>query len=354
MRLGHDFRRTIPVALAWLLLGGHWAGAAEPILLAEFIYEAPPTPSCHASTIAQTPSGLVAAWFGGAAEGKADVGIWLARQRDGKWSAPIEVANGVQDADTRFPCWNPVLFQAPAGKLLLFYKVGPSPSRWWGMMMTSSDDGQTWSKPRRLPEGILGPIKDKPVLLADGTLLCGSSTEDQGWRLHMEWTKDWGETWARTEALNDGKSWSAIQPTILDHGERGIQILCRTKQQRIAESWSRDGGHTWSPLAAIEALPNPNSGIDAMTLRDGRSLLVYNHTIRGRSPLNIAVSEDGKTWKAGPVLEDEAGEYSYPAVILTRDGLVHATYTWKRQRIKHVVIEPARIEPKDLKDATGK
>jgi predicted neuraminidase len=354
MRCGQRLRRPALLALAYFLFTVHGAAAAEPVLLAEFIYDTPPTPSCHASAIAQTPSGLVAAWFGGAAEGKSDVGIWLARQRAGKWSAPLEVANGVQaDAETRFPCWNPALFQAPSGPLLLFYKVGPSPGRWWGMIKMSSDDGQTWSKPRRLPEGILGPIKDKPVLLADGTILCGSSTEDQGWRLHMEWTKDMGDTWARTEPLNDGKVFSAIQPTILDHGERGIQILCRTKQQRIAESWSRDGGRTWTALAPT-ALPNPNSGIDAVMLKDGRSLLVYNHSTRRRSPLNIAISDDGKMWKAGPVLEQEAGEYSYPAVIQTNDGLVHATYTWKRQRIKHVVIEPAKIELMDLAEAGGK
>jgi predicted neuraminidase len=334
------------------------ATAADPTLSAEFIYDAPPpTPSCHASTLAQTPASLVAAWFGGSAEGKPDVSIWLSRQRGGKWSAPIEVASGVQDDQTRFPCWNPVLFQAPAPGplLLLFYKVGPSPSRWWGMLITSTDEGQTWSKPRRLPDGILGPIKDKPVLLADETLLCGSSTEDHGWRLDMEWTKDWGQTWQKTDALNDGVTWSAIQPTILDHGENGggIQILCRTRQQRIAESWSRDGGRTWTPLAAIAALPNPNSGIDAVQLKDGRSLVVYNHAMRGRSPLNVAVSGDGKVWKAAAVLEQEPGEYSYPAVIQTADGQVHITYTWKRQRIKHVVIDPAKIEPKDLPHADG-
>jgi predicted neuraminidase len=91
-------------------------------------------------------------------------------------------------------------------------------------------------------------------------------------------------------------------------------------------------------------LPNPNSGTDAVTLRDGRHLLVYNHTAKGRSPLNVAVSTDGDTWQAALVLENEPGEYSYPAVIQTADGLVHAVYTWKRQRIKHVVIDPAKLQ----------
>ena len=93
----------------------------------------------------------------------------------------------------------------------------------------------------------------------------------------------------------------------------------------------------------LAALPNPNSGIDAVTLRDGRQLIVYNHANRGRSPLNVALSLDGKTWQAALVLESEPGEYSYPAVIQSADGLVHITYTWKRQRIKHVIVDPSAL-----------
>ena len=78
-------------------------------------------------------------------------------------------------------------------------------------------------------------------------------------------------------------------------------------------------------------LPNPNSGIDAVTLADGRQQLVYNHSDRDRSPLNFAVSSDGDKWQAAILLEDEPlAEFSYPAVIQTGDGLVHCTYTWKR------------------------
>ena len=59
--------------------------------------------------------------------------------------------------------------------------------------------------------------------------------------------------------------------------------------------------------------------------------------------MNVAISRDGKKWQASLVLENGPGEYSYPAVIQTSDGLVHITYTWKRQRIKHVVFEPAKL-----------
>lgn len=322
------------------------------IVRMEFVYETAPFPQCHASTIAETSTGLVAAWFGGTREKNKDVGIWSARKVDGAWTAPAEVANGVQNADLRYPCWNPALFQVPDGPLLLFYKVGPSPSTWWGMLITSDDGGLTWRKPRRLPDGILGPIKNKPVLLRDGRLLCGSSTEHEGWRVHMEWTADRGRSWSRTGVLNDGKTMHAIQPTILRHGGDRLQILCRSRGLgKIVQAHSDDLGKTWSEMTASE-LPNPNSGIDAVTLDDGRHLLVYNHTIRGRSPLNVAVSADGKKWCAAVVLENTPGEYSYPAVIQSSDGLVHITYTWKRQRVRHVVLDPAKFELRDIKNGS--
>lgn len=319
------------------------------LVRAEFIYESAPFPSCHASTIAETDPGLVAAWFGGTAEGNRDVGIWVARQQGGRWTAPVEAANGVESPAKRFPCWNPVLFQPERGPLLLFYKVGPSPREWWGMLITSEDGGQSWSAPRRLPDGVLGPIKNKPVPLANGDLLCGSSTEGaDGWRVHFERTPDLGKTWNATGPLNDGHTIAAIQPSILLHGSDKLQSLGRTRQGKLFDLWSEDGGKSWSEMKLIE-LPNPNAGTDAVTLKDGRHLLVYNPTRKGRSPLATAVSSDGRRWQAALVLENTPGaEFSYPAVIQSRDGLVHVTYTWKRERIKHAVVDPKGLALRDL------
>lgn len=324
-------------------------GAAQsPIVTSEFIYERAPFPSCHASTIAETPAGLVAAWFGGTAERNPDVGIWVSRRDRSRWTTPVEVANGVQSRDLRYPTWNPVLFQPRTGPLELFYKVGPSPSAWWGMLTTSMDAGTTWSTPRRLPDGILGPIKNKPVQLANGDIVSGSSSEDDGWRVHMERSTDNGRNWRATPALNDGRDVAAIQPSLLLHRDGRLQAVGRTRSGKVFSTMSSDLGATWSALTMLE-LPNPNSGLDSVTLRDGRFVIVYNHTASGRSPLNVAVSTDGLVWQAALVLENEPGaEFSYPAVIQTSDGLVHVTYTWKRQRIKHVVIDPARLLPKPM------
>ena len=391
------------LTLLWLLaivglLNGRSAWSAETdgamddllqqpgVVAAEFIFDRPPHPQCHASTIAQTPAGLVAAWFGGTKEKHPDVGIWLSRHANNQWSSPVEVANGIQyqrpDGSVhRHACWNPVLFQpkgvrhlfadtlneesSSASKkvpdplpLLLFYKCGPDPGRWWGMLTTSTDGGQNWSNPRRLPEGILGPVKNKPVELADGTLVCPSSTEHDGWRLHLETTRDAGQTWTRIGPLNDGQAKGAIQPSILFHGRDRWQILARDRRRvgNVWSTWSDDGGQTWSELEST-GLPNPSSGTDAVTLADGRQLLAYNHAQRGnenadigqsRGTLNVALSDDGVHWQAALLLERSHGEYSYPAVIQTDDGLVHVTYTWRRKRIKHVVVDPAKLESKPI------
>ncbi len=322
-----------------------------------FIDEAPPYPQCHASTLAETSKGhLAAAWFGGTHERHADVGIWVSRHVEGRWTTPVEVANGMQSDGTRHPTWNPVLFFPPRGPLYLFYKVGPTPRDWWGMVMISKDEGLSWSKPERLPVGILGPIKNKPVTLSDGSWLSPSSSESpsEGWRVHFELSTDAGATWRQIGPVDKGAGFDAIQPSILFHSGSRLQALCRTRQGVIAETWSNDGGKTWNPLQAT-SLPNPNSGTDAVTLADGRQLLVYNHSAppperptKGlRHPLDVAVSHDGVAWERVLTLEDEPREsgYAYPAVIQTSDGMVHITYTWDRKRIKHVVLDPRRLAP---------
>jgi predicted neuraminidase len=316
------------------------------VLTMEFVYDTAPFRSCHASTVAVTKSGLACAWFGGTAEGNKDVGIWLSIHRDGAWTPPFEVVNGVQPDGSRYPCWNPVLDVDPGSsdRLTLYYKVGPKPTRWWGMKTVSTDGGRNWSSAEKLPDGILGPIKNKAVRLPDGRLLCPSSTESPvngEWRVVMETLTADGMTWTKTDPLPDPDKVQAIQPTVLFHSADRLQLLARSQVRTIAESWSNDGGRTWSPLAKTN-LSNPNSGIDAVTLKDGRHLLIHNPVDKGRTPLVLSTSRDGKEWREVSRLETEPGEYSYPAIIQAADGRVHATWTWRRLKVRHAVIDVSR------------
>jgi predicted neuraminidase/cyclophilin family peptidyl-prolyl cis-trans isomerase len=287
----------------------------------------------------------VAAWFGGTAEGASDVGIWLSRRTGADWTPPIQVALGAGPNGESGPCWNPVLFRPKDGPLLLFYKVGPAPSEWRGIMTRSNDDGRTWGPPEALPEGVTGPAKDHPIELGEGTILCGASTEDEGWRVHFETTRDLGATWQTTPPINDGRTSGLIQPALLKAGDGRIIALMRSPAGRVYETRGDDEGAAWTaPEPTV--FPNPNSGIDAVTLEDGRHVLVYNPVTEGRGILAVAISDDARVWRRVLTLEEEKGpEFSYPAVIQTRDGLVHVTYTWKRRRIRHVVIDPAAFVP---------
>ena len=320
-----------------------------------------PTPSCHASTIVETaPGELVAAWFGGSDEGEKDVAICVSRHDSAGWSEPRIVIEGTQADGSRHPCWNPVLFVGsalasqgnPVAPLFLYAKVGPSPSTWWGVVCESTDGGRTWGELRRLEGDAVGPVKNKPLVRRDGSVIAGASSEDNGWRVHFEHSTDGGRTFVRTGAVHaapDTKGSggaaglvSAIQPSLLELGGEKLLAVGRTKQGRIFEIESADAGKTWGELR-LGTLPNPNAGTDAVTLFDGRHLLVYNHTDKGRSPLNVAISRDGRSWQTVVALETKPGEFSYPAVIQSADGLVHITYTWNREAIARVVLDPAKL-----------
>ena len=314
-------------------------------LKAELIYQLNnrPTPDCHASTIVETANGLAAAWFGGEGEGHPSVGIWLSHDHGSGWSKPIEVSNGERSGLPGATCWNPVLFQPCDGPLMLFHKVGVRIPSWQSVIMTSADGGFIWSRPRILDDRVYGPVKNKPIQLNDGTILCGSSDEADGWQIYFSMTEDLGATWRKVGPCNDSRVCSAIQPAFLTHPDGRIQALVRTRHGRVGDLWSEDSGRTWSDLKLTDIVGN-NSGLDAVTLRDGRHLLVNNPVEAdwsGRNVLAVSSSTDGRQWRQLCLLEkSDEGEYSYPAIIQSSDGGVHITYTYLRQSIKHVVLHP--------------
>jgi len=313
----------------------------------EIVFTTPPFKNCHASTLLETKTGeLLLSCFGGSQEGKADVSIWLCSLTKDSLHTPTIVADGIVSDTLRYPAWNPVLFQEAKGKVFLFYKVGLNPRTWLGLYKTSDDNGKTWSAPISLPKGILGPIKNKPVQLPEGVILSPSSIEEENgrWKGHIEKSTDGGASWSLIQ-LDTNKRFDIIQPSILQYSKGRLQVLCRSKQGKVVQAWSYDRGDTWTKLSETTLL-NPNSGTDAVTLASGKQLIVYNPDVpgkdwfNGRSKLRLACSIDGKKWEDIAILENGTKEeFSYPAIIQTRDGLVHITYTYDRKNIKHVVLK---------------
>lgn len=307
--------------------------------------------SCHASTVLETlDGGLLVAYFAGTREGADDVCIWISKFKDGKWSNPRIAASATMTQEKPAPCWNPVLFRNSDNSITLFFKQSGNWHNWRGMQTISKDEGQTWSTPEPLaPKGNFGPIKNKPARVGKRIILPASdefSADD--WRVYFWLSDDDGKTWTRTPYVNQKDEIGGIQPSILIHKNGDLQAIGRTPRDIgfVYQTWSRDGGKTWSKLAST-GLPNPNSGTDAVTLQDGRHLLVYNHTQNWkiRSPLNVAISSDGMRWQPALVLEDATGEFSYPAVVQRKDGFVDITYTNRRKTITHVVVDPAKLSP---------
>jgi predicted neuraminidase len=313
--------------------------------VAEMIFDQAPFEQCHASTILELSNGdLLASWFGGKHEKDKSVEIWLSRKPNGgKWSAPLQITNYPE-----VPTWNPVLFRDAMGKVWLFFKIGPNEREWIGAYRTSTDDAKTWSDVVYMPAGLLGPIRCKPITLADGSILSPTSVEAyKTWTGWIERSTDGGNTWTiHGPLVYKNVREGLIQPTVWQAKNGNIRALLRSTEEigAIVESTSTDGGRTWGTVTKT-SLPNPDAGIDAVKMKDGRVALIFNNTATARTPLNLAFSDDdGKTWGTPYVLEDEPGEFSYPAIIQGRDGKLQITYTWKRQRIKHVTVDPTAIQ----------
>ncbi len=321
-----------------------------------FIWEEAPFPRAHASTIVEAPDGsLISAWFGGTGEGNKDVGVWSSRRpKGGDWSPPTELYK-----EPGQPAWNPVLFRDASDTIWLFFKVGPSPREWSGAYMKSTTSGRRWTDPVWLPAGMLGPVRAKPVTLASGDILAGTSWESyEAWSSWMEVSPDGGESWTKHGPIlfgdmeQDRKG--TIQPTLMEIEPGVVRAFFRTRRMgKIATSISQDSGRTWAPMQLTD-LDHPGAGIDSVRLADGRCILLYNPSTTRRTPLSLAVSfDDGGTWKDFLVIEelaaDQRGELSYPAMIQDENEDLQITYTWNRQRIRHATV-PFGLIPQKLED----
>lgn len=306
-----------------------------------------PFASCHASTLAAAPDGtLLCAWFGGTGEKHPDVGIWLSRFVAGAWLPPVRAAKVNETAH-----WNPVLFAPGDGKVHLFFKVGPEIPFWQTYWMTSTDNGATWSPPAELVPGDnsggRGPVRCKPIVLADGAWLAGASSEQGPWLPFADRSEDGGKTWTRSENFDLEKNKlpgkGAIQPSLWERSPGNVRAFMRSRGGKIWAADSADGGRTWGAVFETE-LPNNNSGVDFVAAPGFGNWMVYNPNSQNwgaRSPISLAKTEDGDHWARFADLEHEPGkEFSYPAMIQTKDGGIAISYTWKRERVRVWQIAP--------------
>ncbi len=325
-----------------LCKGGVFACAVLS-LQAQFIFNQAPFRSAHASNIVELRDGdYLATWFGGSAEGNPDVAIWYSRHTSGRWSAPAVLVR-----EPHIACYNPVVFYSKNGRLWFYYKFGPKPSDWTAGRRFSDDDGRTWSPVEHLPAGLYGPIRTKPLVLPNGIIVSGTSVESYlAWACWIERSTDNGQTWARIGPIAAPSPYGLIQPSVLQLKGNHLRLYARATKQigRICIADSFDAGLTWTPAHPLD-IPNPNSGIDAVKLRDGRIVLAYNNTSTARTPLNLAVSRDGEHFKMFSTLESGPGEFSYPSLTQAKNGNLLLTYTWNRKRIRFAEIPLSEIPP---------
>lgn len=332
----------------------------------ELIMRQLPTAFCHAATVLCLPQGdLLCCWFGGSHEGEADVAIYASRRSAAGWSEPVKLADGAEAN------WNPVLFAGGDGRLLLFYKQGQQIASWRTLLLESTDEGRSWSAPRELVAGDAGggrgPVRNKPIMLTNGRILAGASTEQGLWTAFADISDDGGRTWRKSTPIAiDSLQYTAgektaessiavsqqsfygrgvIQPSLWQENERRVHMLLRSSEGFIYRSDSEDGGMSWCSAYPTE-LPNNNSGLDLVRTEQGTLFLVCNPVAANwgqRSPLSLFKSVDGGvSWQRLLDLETEAAEFSYPAIIAQGSRLI-ITYTWKRQNIACVILDSIHL-----------
>lgn len=327
-------KRISRFLLASLVLAG--LARAEKIL-------GPETPTGrykHPSSITQLENDdLLLAYYGGDGEYAPGTGVFGIRRsaKTGRWSSPKLLAR-----DPMYSVGNPVVWQAPDGKVWLFYVVRPG-ATWSTSRIAAkvSDDGaRTWSDSTIISweEGMM--VRSRPIVLRDGTYLLpvyhetGYDTEKVGDDTTAVFLRlaPGERTW--TESNRVTARMGALQPAVVELGDGRLIALCRRggdydpgNDGFVVKTESSDGGRTWSAGVETE-FPNPNAAVDLLRLDDGRLLFVYNHSMDDRTPLAAAISSDqGRTWTRLDDIADGDNSYAYPYAIQTRDGRVHVVYT---------------------------
>ncbi len=349
---------------------------------------------CHSSSIVAYPDGsLLACWFQGSGERTADdvqvLGAWRAKDAT-SWGMVFQMADTPE-----FPDCNPVLFVDAQDRLWLFWALvlanrwenvllmyrradhfRPGAPDWsWQGVITLKPGGEfaetiaeqfpkllydesMWAEyappySRMILEAAKDPLKRQlgwmprihPLTLPGGRILLPVYSD--GFNVSLAAiSDDCGETWRASRPI---VGLGPIQPSFVRRQDGTIVAYMRDSgplPKRALVAQSTDDGESWS-LARDTDIPNPSSSLEVIAIRDGRWVMIFNDSDRGRHILSLAMSDDeGETWKWKRALEQAEpgkGSYSYPSLLQATDGKLHATYTFNEKdgkSIKHVVLDP--------------
>jgi len=371
---------------------------------AQFVSSSPGL-AVHAPSLVELRDGrLRAVWFSGSREGAGDVTIQSAVMDPAslRWSAESTLFDrqALQQGLWRYvkKLGNPVIARAPDGSLNLWV-VTVSLGGWAGSSITwarSTDEGATWSAPRRLVTSpflnISTLVKGVPVSFENG---------ETGLPVYHEFVAKFGEVLridAQGQVVDKVRipgSRTNLQPVILVSGPEKAQVYLRSgNATALMASGTSDAGRTWSPAHA-SAWPNPDSALAGTVTNTGKQWLALNPAPRNREILALLQTDTGGSFdgvtpwivesSANPQVRTSIGDYerlltqelkargasdseaqayvasarrqlcsgdtcsqefSYPYLLQSRDGYLHLVYTWHRTRIKHVRLDPLQnLEP---------
>ncbi len=327
----------------------------------------------HSSSIVELPNGdLMTVWFHGSGERTADDVVvlgsrWVKAKK--AWTAPMPMAD-----EPGFPDTNPVLYLDSQKRLWLFW--AQILANEWHTALTRYKVATDYRNPNQppnwnwsgnvivIPKNIGAktkeafPARDKqnerandkyfsrlgwftrthPIELPTGRLIVPMYSDGYSYGI-MALSDDHGQTWFGSEPLVCA---GCIQPSVVRKKDGTLVAYMRDNgppPKRAMKSESKDNGVTWS-LGMDTDILNPGSSLEAISLKSGEWVIVYNDTEKDRDSLRIALSDDeGATWKWSRHIEKKAGErFHYPSVIQGADGAIHVTYSLFKEAgktIKH-------------------
>jgi len=350
-------RQTVTGAHTLLIAGLAVAGCrTQPLLApdpAEPIFRTERIPAAwdrynHTATIVAMPDGeLLVAWGSGARELANDTRIVLSRRApgpDAEWTLPVTAADTPDRPDA-----NCVLFLDDAGRLHLLHSVifGGSFCTSYVEGRTSEDAGMTWSDGRVALPAVCTLLKNRPIRLRDGRWILPAYIE-ASYASHFYFSFDGGRIWLPGSPPIVTLPFANLQPAVVQTSSGALLALMRS---------TAGAGYTWQGVSLEGVawlmtprpdIPNPGSGLDLLRLTSGHLVMAYNNSTSARSPLVVSISADeGRTWSPPRTLDAGDGQYSYPSLIESPDGMIHCAYSFRLEAIQHAEFNRAWLEAAD-------